>query len=217
MSRVSLKKNVLLIPLWVLLTLVTSLSAQATAPEVEKALDTMTTYEAEFIQVVKEAQGFREEKSSGKVWVQRPGKFNWRYDKGPQKMDIVADGVNLWIYQPALAQVMVYALSEIDKDLPISWLASSQPIAKRYNTRKLEDRGDGLSWFDLQNKKGGTQEIAFIELALQGDVMKEVVITGSDGKETRVSFKAAKRNVPMNASQFEYRPAPNIDIIGSPQ
>lgn len=213
----SLKKNVLLIPLWGLLILVTSLSAKAAAPEVEKALDTMTTYEAEFTQVVKEAQGFREEKSSGKVWVQRPGKFNWRYDKGPQKMDIVADGVNLWIYQPALAQVMVYAMSEIEKDLPISWLASSQPIANRYNTRKLEDRGDGLTWFDLQNKKGGTQEVAFIELALQGDVMKEVVITGSDGKETRVSFKAAKRNVLINASQFEYRPAPNIDIIGTPQ
>lgn len=204
-------------PLWVMLLVAFSASVQAVAPEVEKALDSMTTYEAEFTQVVKESQGFREEKSSGKVWVQRPGKFNWRYDKGPQKMDIVADGVNLWIYQPALAQVMVYALSEIDKDLPISWLASSQPIAKRYNTRKLEDRGDGLAWFDLQNKKGGTQEIAFIELALQGDVMKEVVITGSDGKETRVSFKGAKRNVPMNATQFEYRPAPNIDIIGTPQ
>lgn len=213
----SLKKNILLIRLWGLLILVTSLSAKAAAPEVEKALDTMSTYEAEFTQVVKEAQGFREEKSSGKVWVQRPGKFNWRYDKGPQKMDIVADGVNLWIYQPALAQVMVYAMSEIEKDLPISWLASSQPIANRYNTRKLEDRGDGLTWFDLQNKKGGTQEVAFIELALQGDVMKEVVITGSDGKETRVSFKGAKRNAPMNASQFEYRPAPNIDIIGNPQ
>lgn len=200
-----------------LMLCVASWQVWAVAPEVEKALDTMTSYEAEFTQVVKEAQGFREEKSSGKVWVQRPGKFNWRYDKGPQKMDIVADGVNLWIYQPALAQVMVYAMSEIEKDLPISWLASSQPIAKRYNTRKLEDRGDGLMWFDLQNKKGGTQEIAFIELALQGDVMKEVIITGSDGKETRVSFKAAKRNIAINPSQFEYRPAPNIDIIGNPQ
>lgn len=200
-----------------LVLLLMSLPLWAVAPEVEKALDSMTSYEAEFTQVVKEVQGFREEKSSGKVWVQRPGKFNWRYDKGPQKMDIVADGINLWIYQPALAQVMVYAMAEIEKDLPISWLASSQPIARRYNTRKLEDRGDGLSWFDLQNKKGGTQEIAFIELALQGDLMKEVVITGSDGKETRVSFKGAKRNTSINASQFEYRPAPNIDIIGNPQ
>ena len=189
----------------------------AAASEVEKALDAMTSYEADFTQVVKESQGFREERSSGRVWVQRPGKFNWRYDKGPQKMDIVADGVNLWIYQPALAQVMVYSMNEIEKDLPISWLASSQPIAQRYNTRKLEDRGDGLVWFDLQNKKGGTQDIAFIELALQGDVMKEVVITGSDGKETRVSFKLAKRNQTISASQFEFRPAPNIDIIGTPQ
>ena len=203
--------------LWAVILVGFTTSVQATSPEVEKALDSMTTYEAEFVQVVKEAQGFREEKSSGKVWVHRPGKFNWLYDKGPQKMDIIADGLNLWIYQPALAQVMVYAMAEIEKDLPISWLASSQPIANRYNTRKLEDRGDGLTWFDLQNKKGGTQEVAFIELALQGDVMKEVVITGSDGKETRVSFKGAKRNLPINATQFEYRPAPNIDIIGNPQ
>jgi outer membrane lipoprotein-sorting protein len=123
----------------------------------------------------------------------------------------------LWIYQPALAQVMVQPMAEIDKDLPVSWLASSQPIGQRYATRKLEDRGDGLTWFDLQSKKGGSQEIAFIELGMQGDVMKEVQLTGSDGKVTKVVFKNVKRNTPIVADQFVYRPAPNIDIIGTPQ
>ncbi|MCH9742521.1 MAG: outer membrane lipoprotein chaperone LolA [Proteobacteria bacterium] len=194
-----------------------SLPVYAVAPEVEKALDGMTSFEADFVQTVTEERLFKEEKSSGKVWVQRPGKFFWRYDKGPQKMDIIADSINLWIYQPALAQVMVQPMAEIDKDLPVSWLASSQPIGQRYETRKLEDRGDGLTWFDLQSKKGGSQEIAFIELGMQGDVMKEVQLTGSDGKVTKVVFKNVKRNTPIVADQFVYRPAPNIDIIGTPQ
>lgn len=192
-------------------------SAQAASNEVEKVLDSMHSFTAEFTQIVKQAHLFQEERSQGKVWVERPGKFNWRYEQGAQKMDIIADGVNLWIYQPTLSQVMVQPLADIEKDLPISWLASTQPIGQRYNTRRLEDKGDGLTWFDLQNKQGGTQEVAFIELALQGNLLKEVLVTGSDGKETRVIFKSAKRDVPISESQFQYRPEPNIDIIGTPR
>jgi outer membrane lipoprotein carrier protein len=194
-----------------------SLSAMAVAPEVEKALDTMTSFEADFVQTVVDDKLFREEKSSGKVWVQRPGKFFWRYDTGAQKMDIIADGVNLWIYQADLKQVMVQQLADIADELPISWLASGQPVGQRYNTRKLEEKSEGLSWFDLQNKKGGTQEIAFIELAMQGDMMKQVRLTSSDGKITLVKFSQPKRNNAIDPERFVFRPAPGIDIIGTPQ
>lgn len=188
----------------------------AQAPQVESALDGMQTFEAEFTQVVKNEKLFREEKSSGKVWVQRPAKFYWRYDTGPQVMNIVADGINLWIDQPELKQVMVQQLADINDDLPISWLASDQPISQRYNTRKLADTTDGLQWYDLQNKKGGSQEVAFLELGMAGNVLKEVRITGTDGKVTLVSFQNAKRNQPVPAGVFQYRPAPGIDIIGTP-
>jgi outer membrane lipoprotein carrier protein len=194
-----------------------SCSALAAAPEVEKALDAMQTFEGDFVQTVTESNVMREERSSGKVWVQRPGKFFWRYDQGPQKMDIIADKVNLWIYQPALKQVMVQQLADIGDDMPVSWLASDQPIANRYNTRKLAETTDGLQWFDLQNKKGGSQEIAFIELGMKGDTMKEVRLTSSDGKVTLVNFNNAKRNVAINPDIFVYRPVAGIDIIGTPE
>jgi len=189
----------------------------AAAPTLDSALDTMTTFEADFVQSVTDDKLFRDEKSSGKVWVQRPGKFFWRYDQGPQKLDIIADGVNLWIYQPALKQVMVHQLADIEQDLPVSWLASDQPIAKRYNTRLLADNARGLTWFDLQNKKGGTQEIAFIELGMKDNVMQEVRLTSSDGKITLVTFSNAKRNTPIDPNKFIFRPAAGIDIIGTPQ
>jgi outer membrane lipoprotein carrier protein len=185
--------------------------------EIEQSLDTMTSFEAEFVQLVHDEKVFREEKSSGRIWVQRPGKFFWRYEQAAQKMDIVADGINLWIYQPDLKQVMVQPLAEIADDLPISWLASGQPLAQRFNVRPLPDKSDGLLWFDLQNQKGGSQEIAFIEIGLQGEHMKEVRLTGSDGKVTRVTFHQAKRNEPIASQQFQFNPAVGIDIIGNPQ
>lgn len=205
------------IALFALFTLLLSFTTWSAAPAVEAALDTMTSFEADFVQSVSDDKLFRDEKSSGKVWVQRPGKFFWRYDQGPQKLDIIADGVNLWIYQPALKQVMVHQLADIEQDIPVSWLASDQPIAKRYNTRLLADNVRGLTWFDLQNKKGGTQEIAFIELGMKDNLMQEVRLTSSDGKITLVTFSNAKRNTTIDPNKFIFRPEAGIDIIGTPQ
>lgn len=192
-------------------------ASAATATELEKALDSLTSFSAEFVQTVKEAHSLREEVSSGQVWVQRPGKFNWQYSTGSQPMTIIADGVNLWIEQPNLSQVIVQSLAAIEQDLPITWLSSNQPIAERYNTRRLEDKLDGLQWYDLQNKRGGTQEVAFIELGLAGNLLQEVLITGSDGKETRVKFQNAQRNTTLDAQLFRYVPSPKTDVIGEPQ
>lgn len=199
------------------LSLLLVLPAQAVAPEVEKALDGMTSFEADFVQVVKDEKMFREEKSSGKVWVLRPGKFFWRYASGSQPMDIIADGVNLWIHQPQMQQVMVQPLAEIAEDIPVSWLASGQPVGQRYNTRKLPAKMDGLDWYDLQAKNGGTLEIAFIELGMQGELMKEVRLTSSDGRVTLVKFSNAKRNAGVSPERFVFRPPAGIDIIGTPQ
>jgi outer membrane lipoprotein carrier protein len=193
-----------------------SMPSVAQVAEVEQALDTMTSFEAEFVQVVTDEKLFREEKTTGKVWIQRPGKFFWRYDSG-QKMDIVADGVNIWIYQPELKQVMVQSLNDIGEDLPISWLASGQPVAQRYHTRKLPEKSDGLVWFDLQNKKGGSQEIAFVELGMKENVMQQVRLTSSDGRVTLVRFQQPQRNQNIDPNRFVFEPAAGIDIVGSPE
>ncbi len=205
------------IALFALSTLLLSFTTWSAAPAVEAALDMMQSFEADFVQSVTDDKLFRDEKSSGKVWVQRPSKFFWRYDQGPQKLDIIADGVNLWIYQPVLKQVMVHQLADIEQDIPVSWLASDQPIAKRYNTRLLADNVRGLTWFDLQNKKGGTQEIAFIELGMKDNLIQEVRLTSSDGKITLVTFSNAKRNTTIDPNKFIFRPEAGIDIIGTPQ
>jgi outer membrane lipoprotein carrier protein len=208
-----LSKRLLMFALCFLLSS-TSWAAVAT---IDASLDGMHSFEANFVQSVKDDKLLSEEKSSGKVWVQRPGKFFWRYEQGAQKMDIIADGVNLWIYQPELKQVMVHQLADIDEDLPITWLASDQPIAKRYNTRELTEQSHGLQWFDLQNKKGGSQEIAFIELGMKNNLMQEVRLTSSDGKVTLVTFSNAKRNTAIDPNKFIFRPEAGIDIIGTPE
>lgn len=201
----------------IVILLSTSQVTIAAEADVESALDSLVTFQATFTQTVKEAHAFNEEVSSGQVWVQRPGKFNWQYDTGPQPMTIIADGINLWIEQPNLSQVIVQSLAAIEQDLPITWLSSNQPIAERYNTRRLEDKLDGLQWYDLQNKRGGTQEVAFIELGLAGNLLQEVLVTGSDGKQTRVKFQQAQRNTALDASLFQYTPGPKTDVIGEPQ
>jgi outer membrane lipoprotein-sorting protein len=69
----------------------------------------------------------------------------------------------------------------------------------------------------LQTKKGGSQEIAFVEIGLKDQIMQQVRLTSSDGRVTLVKFQSPKRNQSIPEQRFEFQPEAGIDIVGSPQ
>src|SRR3954452_10044273 len=73
-------------------------SAQAGSIEKLHAFIEQTrSAKADFTQEVVDSSGSSQQKASGTVQFQRPGKFRWTYDK-PYEQLIVGDGEKLWIY-----------------------------------------------------------------------------------------------------------------------
>ena len=64
----------------------------------------VSSIDAEFYQVLKDASDNKVQESSGKVWIKRPGLFRWEYND-PYPQVIVADGERIWIHDPELDQV----------------------------------------------------------------------------------------------------------------
>lgn len=69
----------------------------------------VNSFNARFKQVVLDERHNPIQESSGMLWIERPNKFRWDYEK-PYQQQIVADGKRLWVYDVGLQQVTVRTL-----------------------------------------------------------------------------------------------------------
>lgn len=97
--------------------------SQAVA-ELQKRLESVSQYSADFDQTVRSSKGKEIQKGKGKLQVKRPNLF--RMDtKSPQENLIVADGKTLWFYDPFVAQVTANWVSEAVNNTPFVLLTSN--------------------------------------------------------------------------------------------
>lgn len=97
--------------------------AQAVA-ELQKRLDLVSQYSADFDQTVRSSKGKEIQKGKGKFQVKRPNLF--RMDtKSPQENLIVSDGKTLWFYDPFVSQVTANWVKDAVNNTPFVLLTSN--------------------------------------------------------------------------------------------
>src|SRR5690554_5428418 len=70
-------------------------------------LNQLTIFEADFAQQVTDAQGDVVQQLHGHLALARPNLLHWQTD-APDEMLMIADGQNLWYYNPFVEQVTIY-------------------------------------------------------------------------------------------------------------
>ncbi|MEG9482098.1 outer membrane lipoprotein chaperone LolA [Mannheimia sp. HC-2023] len=97
--------------------------AQSVA-ELQRRLEQVSQYSADFDQTVRSSKGKEIQKGQGKFQVKRPNLF--RMDtKSPQENLIVSDGKDLWFYDPFVSQVTVNTVQDAVNNTPFVLLTSS--------------------------------------------------------------------------------------------
>ncbi|MGX2967416.1 outer membrane lipoprotein chaperone LolA [Ursidibacter sp. B-7004-1] len=97
--------------------------AQAVS-ELQKRLELVSQYSADFEQTVRSSKGKEVQKGSGKFQVKRPNLF--RMDtKSPQENLIVSDGQTLWFYDPFVSQVTANWVKDAVNNTPFVLLTSN--------------------------------------------------------------------------------------------
>ncbi len=179
---------------------------------VEAYLATVNTLSADFSQVVRNREGDVVDRASGKLWLSRPDRFRWDYEK-PYLQTIVADGRQLWLYDSDLDQVTVRALEQGLGSTPAMLLSGSGKVGEAFASSAVQRQGD-WTWYRLVPRQ---RESDFEQVSLAFGRKGELAameLRDKLGQTTVIEFGALRRNVALDQRLFRFEPPPGADVIG---
>ena len=149
------------------------------ASDLKQKLAGVSLFSAKFAQTVYDSKGKELQKASGDLLVQRPNRFNW-HTTSPDESLIVADGQDVWIYDPFVEQVTVLKLKDAVLNTPFILIAGNDDkFWKNYDVtqegdvyivtsrnkdeliasfRVTFDRANNISRFDVKEAQGQWSE-----------------------------------------------------------
>ena len=190
------------------------LGAVSAAPALTKVNDYfrgLESLKADFVQTVFDDQARLVQTSSGRMYMQRPGKFSWDYEE-PYPQLIIADGSRLWLYDSDLAQVTVKLMDKALSATPLALLSGAAPIEDAFTVGEQTEKG-GLQWFELRPKDPDA-EFASLWIGFDGDTLAAIELADRFGQRTRLSFDNLERNVKIDPAMFIFHPPPGVDVVG---
>jgi len=199
------------------LSVISTAWADAATQRLEQFFKHVTSMSADFTQsIVSESQPTTQ-KSQGVLLMQRPGKFRWNYSK-PFEQQIVADGKNLWVYDVEMEQVIVKPLDIALGNTPALLLSGNVDITEKFKVTEIsqgdsKDANDkGLFWVQLEPKQ---EESGFEKLimAFAGSSLQIMELKDAFGQVTRITFSNLKQNPKLDASVFDFKIPPGVDVI----
>ena len=149
------------------------------------------------------------EESSGSLALQRP-KFRWQVDS-PFAQLIVANGAEMQIYDPDLAQV---TLHEIDADIgptPLTMLLGDTAVlASEFDVSRFTE---GAEQKFLLYPRSQSSLFLQVELIFQGQLLDGLAIWDSAGQMTRIQFSQMQVAQRIEDDRFELAVPEGTDVI----
>lgn len=168
---------------------------QAAIEKANAALNSFSTMTATFSQVTGEGN-----RLSGTVWIQRPGKLRFEYNK-PSVLEVVSDGSTVLVRDRKLNTSDPYPISQT----PLKFLLSSRiDLARDLRVRSVTSGADGVSVaIEDSSTLGGTSRIT---LTFDNDItaLKRWRVVDAQGQTTTVSLAGVQRNVAVDPRVFNF-------------
>ena len=176
-----------------------SADADDASAELISLIDAFDQVTGRFAQTIVDASLQTLEESSGSLALQRP-KFRWQVET-PFAQLIIADGAEMQIYDPDLAQL---SLHDIDKNLgptPLTiLLGDTETLATEFIVSRSTN--GAMQRFVLRPR---SQSALFlqVELIFQGRLLERLAIWDSAGQLTRIQFSEMQLTQGIEAERFE--------------
>lgn len=199
-----------LLALALLLAATPALAADAVT-RLADLLGAARTMEASFVQVVTGSNGVLVQEARGLMTVARPQLFRWDV-RQPFEQLIVADGRQVWVYDPDLAQAVVRPFDQQLADTPaLLFSGDAAQVARHFSVTLLGEAGGTLR-FELRPKR---QDALFesLKVSFANGRLSEMYLQDSLGQKTAISFSNVSLNAAVPASRFTFQPPPGTDII----
>lgn len=197
--------------LLVLPTSVLAADAADAAARLAGLLAGARSMEATFRQTVSGANGVVSQQSQGRMTVSRPQLFRWDI-RTPFEQLIIADGKQVWVYDPDLAQAVVRPFSQQLSETPaLLFSGDARKIGETFTVRLLDEKG-GLVRFELLPKNS---EALFesLRVGFQAGRLLDMVLVDGLGQRTTISFSDVVLNPAVPPARFQFTPPAGTDVI----
>lgn len=202
-----------------LLALAAALAASAAWAGPRDRLDAFTAglkgLDGQFTQQVFDGQGKLKETSSGRVALSAPRLFRWEY-RQPYEQLIVADGKNVWVYDPDLEQATVRPQGIEEQNSPLSALIDPSGLDRQFRVTEA-GQADGLEWLELAPRQEGDASFQSARLGWSEAGLERMEVVDVVGQRTEIRFAGWQRNPGFAAGTFRFVPAAGVDVVGEPQ
>ena len=186
-----------------------SLSGQTATTALMALIDAFDGVTGRFQQSILDSTNQVIEESFGSVALQRPN-FRWQVDS-PFAQLIVANGAEIQIYDPDLAQV---TLHEIDADIgptPLTMLLGETAVlASEFDVSRFIE---GAEQKFLLHPRSQSSLFLQVELIFQGRLLDGLAIWDSAGQMTRIQFSQMQVAQRIEDDRFELAVPEGTDVI----
>jgi outer membrane lipoprotein carrier protein len=189
----------------------------AAATSLDRYLDGLSTWSADFRQTVSDARGRRVGEGSGRFVIVRPGRFRWESAPAGASGEaqlLVADGRNLWFYDRDLEQATVRPQQQALPQSPAMLLAGGAGLNDAFEVRG-DGRHDDLDWVRVLPRDAHS-DFREARFGFRGRELARLDIVDKLGQRSTLQFSGVQRNQPVDPSEVRFQPPPGVDVIGTP-
>lgn len=177
----------------------------------DRFLSDTKTMTANFEQTLTAQTGDIIKKSSGKFYLQRPGKFRWDYAQ-PYEQQIVSDGKHIWIYDVDLQQVTVQKQNASNNATPMALVDGRMKLKEAFNVRELDNR-NGVYRLVLSSKKPNS-DFKDVVVGLDKTGLRFLQLHDHFDQTTDIVFTDLQVNIKLKQSLFNFTPPEGTDVFG---
>lgn len=179
----------------------------------QKSYNSTIDFVADFRQETEIKTLNRSIKAWGKLSFKRPGKMLWRYDE-PKGQWVLADGKNLYYYQPEQGQVLKTPLKNAFRsDIPLSFLLGIGDLKRDFKaTLKGLEEGHYVLRLAPKGELGGVGEILLGIERHAFDILW-ARIQDAAGNLTSVRFSNIRKGTGLKDSLFRLQMPEGADLV----
>ncbi|MGH8119025.1 MAG: outer membrane lipoprotein chaperone LolA [Gammaproteobacteria bacterium] len=177
-------------------------------------LEKLESFQADFKQTLTNEQGELLETSTGKVYMQNPGRYRWEYEE-PYVQLLITDSQTLWIYDHDLEQVTIKDVSNAIDDTPAAIISGKKNINENFvvvNMGVIE----GYDWIELTPRDIDNQ-YRTVKIGFDKNNLGMMILNDNLGQITRIDFLNPERNNRFGGPLFTFEMPEGVDIIDERQ
>ena len=212
-----MNRSVAAMPLGALVLLVAVRgAADGDSQTLAELLDAMSSYRADFEQVVTSQFGEVLQTATGTMHFERPGRLRWHMaDPYPQL--VVTDGEHVWVHDPDLEQVTVQRYEETVEGSPMMVLTDTSLLERHFRVRMKSTTTEPERRFALSPKDPESTSL-FREITLTfsaGGLLTGLEVVDDLDQKTTMVFRHGQANPVLESELFEFEVPAGVDVIGN--